>query len=242
MSEVLRFPDIFKEFISVQEIIRTKEKPFLSEALSLLSSLKKYFDSGVWARSETEYLIYTRCELPYTTSEMADLLGLKDTTYRSMLSRLSDRIRSVALNGVTISDVVFSQDAKYILDTKRRVDFLYEEYDPYKNLPRELILEMESILKSAKGKAISDKVVEDRDLFDAMNVLSRFSISNMKKQFASIDPAVWVKAFSELNKGEYTAGLGYLRFCDSGNATLRQIKEDSFKNVQEKLRKNGVIE
>lgn len=235
MGEVLRFPNIFKEFISVQEMVQSKEQTFLPEALLLLSSIKNYFESGVWAKSKTEYLIYTYAFLPYTTSEMADLLELKNSTYRSMVSRLSDRIRSIALDGVTISEIVFSQDRTHIQEIKRRIDFLYMRYDPYKNLPKELLPKVKNMIKDVDENSF-DKV-SDLALFDAANVLSRFSLKNIEAQFSALNPVALKKILFELQTEEYTKGLHYLRFCDFRNSSVKQVSKKEFIKIATQIKR-----
>ena len=79
--------------------------------------------------------------------------------------------------------------------------------------------------------------MSDLALFDAANVLSRFSLKNIEAQFSALNPVALKKILFELQTEEYTKGLHYLRFCDFRNSSVKQVSKKEFIKIATQIKR-----
>ena len=160
--------NIFKDFYETKEVVnKNAEGLYNDKHLRLIATLEKFFQSGIWAKNDTENLMFYRANSYLTSAQLANLINVNQNTYRATLSRLNTRLRKMLFQGMALSDVCTSQNSEIIEKTQSVVEFLLMRFDFYSEMPSYLITKINDYCIS-----VSDEKFSEEELFNSYLLIS----------------------------------------------------------------------
>lgn len=201
--------NIFKDFYETKELIsKNVEGLYNDKHLKLISTLEKFFQSGIWAKNDTEKLMFYRANSDLTSAQLANLINVNQNTYRATLSRLNTRLRNLLFQGMKLSDVCTSENLEFINRTQSAVEFLLMRFDFYSEMPSNLITKINDYCISA-----SDDTFNEEDMFSALFFLGRFSEVAFNESLKHINPSALKYVMQRLSGDKYTEEMNYFKSC-----------------------------
>ena len=223
--------NIFKDFYETKEVVnKHAEGLYNDKHLRLIATLEKFFQSGIWAKNDTEKLMFYRANSDLTSAQLANLINVNQNTYRATLSRLNTRLRKMLFQGMALSDVCTSQNSEIIEKTQSVVEFLLMRFDFYSEMPSYLITKINDYCIS-----VSDEKFSEEELFSALLFLGRFSEVATNESLKIINPAALKYAMHQLSSDKYTEEMSYFKRCQviaSKPLKMSQANIESIKKAQ----------
>ena len=184
--------DFFKAFWSAKSVIENSPEAFESAHIDLVSAIETYLKSFVWAKDNIEKGMFLYSNKGMTGNKIASCLGLKPETYRSKLSRLSDKLRSVLLNGSPVSDTMLSSDISLVKECSARVNHLNSYFNFFEEFSNDFFVKIQDYAKSEFGS------FTDEDYINAIAFLAFNSVRVCNKRFDDINKDALAKVMSDL--------------------------------------------
>lgn len=220
--------NIFKDFYETKEIInKNAEGLYNDKHLKLIATLEKFFQSGIWAKNDTEKLMFYRANSDLTSAQLANLINVNQNTYRATLSRLNTRLRKMLFLGMTLSDVCTSQNSEIIEKTRSVVEFLLMRFDFYSEMPSYMITKINDYCISA-----SDDTFNEEDIFSALFFLGRFSEVTFNESLKHIKPAALKYVMQRLSGDKYTEEMSYFKNCQVIASKPQKMQQSYIERVK----------
>lgn len=224
--------NIFEEFLTVKQTVldnSTIDNDFAYdiEYVKLIQVIEDYFSSFKWVREGKEKAVYLRSGKGLRTSTIADMLNMNHSTYRSMVSKLSMRLRNLLFNGEDMSTAILSASKEKVIATRKHIEYLLLAFDFYSFYSDDALA---LIQKYSKVEGETSEPTEE-EMFSALLVLAYTSNRTIEYRLKSLNPLALKKVISELTSDEYNVWVKYYQELGVGGkpvaseAMIQRLKQ-----------------
>lgn len=222
-----------KDSGNIFEVVYSLEAKILSDPVTfsapeyarLFKAIKFYFNEGAWAHNDKEKKIYMYSGKNLKTSYIAERLHMNINTYRSNVSRISARIRSVLFDGRDVYTTILSSNSQELRKLCVHIEFLNVSFDIYDEFDVDLLKSIDEKKESSTGAGISDE-----DYYEVIDFLCAFSKKAVQSRLSHLNPVALGYVMSELASPTYKKAMTHYKAIQRDIAMKpKKIKENYIK-------------
>lgn len=187
--------NIFEAYYYVRQ--KVLDNPYdysSSEYLKILQSVKTYFDSFVWVSNDMDRLIYLYAGKGLNNTTIADYIGVNVNTYRSRVSRVSNKLAGVLFDGRKLEDACLYASVEEIADTRAYIEKLNHRLV----LGRELSNYMFEKIHNITEDCDKEEELTEENKFRALMLVAHFSEPAIDSMFSDVKPEALAYIMNEL--------------------------------------------
>lgn len=187
--------NIFEAYYYVRQKVLDNPSDYSSpEYMKVLQSVKTYFDSFVWVSNDMDRLIYLYAGKGLNNNTIADYIGINANTYRSRVSRVSNKLSGVLFDGKKLIDACLYAPIEEIADTRAYIERLNHRLV----LGKELSNYMFEKIHNITADCVQEDELTEEDKFHALMLVAHFSEPAIDGMLSDVKPEALAYIMDEL--------------------------------------------